>query len=474
MAMAAQLSARGLYRVQLATARLFDREPGLKSLLSLLLRGSAADAAQEPALALARRYQAAFLRGLPADAAALGAAAAAPAADATATPPLYTPAKSLADFVRAAYRAPGEGGQRLSAATLCQAELVRAADLSQVFASTPDGQAGDTPSLRDEVEGLCEGQLAEADAIRPGTLLLEHPAALTPGRGCLLVYDIAQNVAGVHGDEDWVLRAYALNRPFPASVADVTRMGGLGQLGQLTLFHGGADGNDALSVVHRFADLPGAVPVDGPPEEEGAGGSGGSDGDDLPSSRSGLFVGGNVDAINEALASGRAAAHDFRVAMGHVEIRLRKAADGGLELPDAERWLVAAGPGVSSIALCPPLFDTQGLYRDGRGLALGSQGQAQGQGPPVVGYNFARFWHQNAVWAGALRKLAAWVEMADAARGRELAGFAAVTSHAAVAHYVAAGLAAEDVLDIVRQNSNANAGANGTAAAGGAAAGADG
>ena len=63
----------------------------------------------------------------------------------------------------------------------------------------------------------------------------------------------------------------------------------------------------------------------------------------------------------------------------------------------------------------------------------------------VPGYNFARFAHQNTVWASALARTAAWVEAEDAPRGRELAAFAGPDAHAAVASLFAAGWTAAEL-----------------------------
>ena len=52
-----------------------------------------------------------------------------------------------------------------------------------------------------------------------------------------------------------------------------------------------------------------------------------------------------------------------------------------------------------------------------------------------------------------MREVGTWVETEDRARGIELQGYTAPSAHAAVAHYYAAGLSVEDVIDIERESS---------------------
>ena len=73
--------------------------------------------------------------------------------------------------------------------------------------------------------------------------------------------------------------------------------------------------------------------------------------------------------MNDWLASGRASPDDFRVYIGRLEIPLVSAASGAddLSLPDADRWLVASGPGVAGVVHCPSLLGA-GPYTDAAGL----------------------------------------------------------------------------------------------------------
>lgn len=399
--MSTSVSLRRLYRSQIATARFFDVNPGLKSLLSLSLL-------KEDVSVPARILQKSFLGGS-----------------------RYLPSRSLVDFVRAAYRQPlGEQSleEATSAAGKAHTEMIRLADLAQVFTESADGiVAGNidaqTAAAAEELSdnGLLEGQLAESSSIRPGVLLLEHPADVKPGRAVVLVYDVAQNVREIHNDDDWVMRGFVVNRPLPSSVAAVTRLEGLGALGDLPCFHGGPSGGLELSVIHRFGDIEGSVPVDGPPPDVPL------DAAPLPDARCELFVGGSIEAINKMLESGRAKPQDFRVYVGHFSMVLEKGVNGDLAVPDTDRWIAASGPGVAPIALCSSVIGT-GPYRDVRGLKEN-----------VIGYNHARFAHQNLVWGSAIRRVAAWMETSDSRRGREVASFADPWAHAAVATLYAAG-----------------------------------
>jgi hypothetical protein len=423
MSARASPSLRALYRLQLATALHFDAHPGMKALLSLLGGGEAAATAVPAQL---RRF--------------LG------DAEGGGAPAPYAPPRSLAAFVRSAYReAPPAGGAAAAeaAGVACQRELVRLADLCTVWAAAGGGGGGGG-SGRAAAEAL-PGVLAEADTVRPGALLLEHPAVLHPGRGVLLITDIARRVRGDDGGGDggsdsgeedrWELRALTLNRPLPQTVGGAfpRLAGSLGSLAALPLFFGGPAGGDALYVLHRFPGVPGAVPVDGPPPEAGsaeaaaAAAPGGA--------RCGLFLGGDAEALAQRVARGGAA--DVRVCVGHVEVPLRAGEGGALALPGAERLLVAAGTGAAAQALCAPLAPPP---RGGGARASG----------PAGGYDVARYWHQNAAWERALAQLGAHAELEHAERGRELAAFAAEEAHAAVAHYAAAGWSAKDLEQVLR------------------------
>jgi hypothetical protein len=280
-----------------------------------------------------------------------------------------------------------------------------------------------TPLLPESLSASLRPLEASA-ALRPHCLMLEHPSVLGPGRAALLVYDISKNVREIHGNEDWTVRAYSVNRPFPNTVAAVTGRADLGAFGDLSLFHGGPD-HENLSVIHRHGDIPGAQAID--PEAADADAS------------TALYIGGDVAAINARLKAGTVQPADFKVVMGATTFKLSSgasarfgdsagpstaaaaaagsadavgsadsAATDALALPDDDAWWLAEGPGVVDYALLPAQFDTTGLFRDGRGL--GSQ-------DAIEGYNHARFWHQNAVWSAALGSVADSLVSANAASG---------------------------------------------------------
>jgi hypothetical protein len=249
-------------------------------------------------------------------------------------------------------------------------------------------------------------------------------------------------------EEQWVLRAYALNRPLHGTVQALTGIAGLGELGQLQLFLGGPAQPGSLSVLHRFKELPQAVPVDGDvggEEEEAEAEAEGA------SARCGLYLGGSLEAINELLRSGRASAQDFRVTLGCTELLLGSGSSSSsasseqdLQLPEPHQWLTAAGSAVAAAALCPPLPAPAAAVAAAAAAAAGGGGA----------YNSARFSHQNTVWARLLLKLAQQTETAEAARGKELGAFASPLAHAAVGSYVAAGWTQEDMQRLLQAQSS--------------------
>jgi hypothetical protein len=282
------------------------------------------------------------------------------------------------------------------------------AELSRPQAATPQLPESLSAALR---------PLEASAALRPHCLMLEHPSVLGPGRAALLVYDISKNVREIHGNEDWTVRAYSVNRPFPNTVAAVTGRTDLGAFGDLSLFHGGPD-HENLSVIHRHGDIPGAQAID--PEAADADAS------------TALYIGGDVAAINARLKAGTVQPADFKVVMGATTFKLSSGASArfddsagpsaaapagsesgaadaavtdALALPDDDAWWLAEGPGVVDYALLPAQFDTTGLFRDGRGL---------GAQDAVEGYNHARFWHQNTAWSAALRSVADTLDRANA------------------------------------------------------------
>jgi len=465
-----RLAALSLYRAQLRTARLFDASPHLLPLTAL--RGSRSelltrppaggDAKQAWASRVARaaeKFRRAFLElgaaGAGADAD--GARARAEAASAGIEPPPYSPPRSLAAFVQLAWRQSARGvvapassaglaaeaaeeaaedeldgadadagadldadALALDAAFALQRQLKQAADLADALAGRGAGGAGGAGPDAElaDLSSLAPSAVTEAAALAPGVLLAQHPSAAPadPNAGhCALVFvfDISRNLRELHGDEAWTVRGYVVNRPFPRPVGEMLRPqspDALGAFGRLPLFHGGMDAASAgrVSILHRFADLEGAAPVN---EDAGC-----------P-----LFVGGSVAAINARLDSGAAAPGDFKVVLGAWSSRLDEtgtgagagagasagpegAAEPSLSWPEEALWLQGDGAGAAELAMLPAqiLRDAEGRARDGG----------------VEGYNFARFWHQNAAWAHFMR--AAGRSIREAAEQRRAAAGASV------------------------------------------------
>lgn len=299
--------------------------------------------------------------------------------------------------------------------------------VASVGAKEAHSERNAVPTLPDSITRRLR-QLRAGHAVRPHCLMLEHPSVL-PGRRALLVYDISRNLPEVHGNEAWTVRTYCINQPFPQSVAALTGMKGLGRFGDLPLFYGGPE-HDNLSVIHRIKDVPGAAAID--PEAAEA------DPD------SALYIGGDAQGINALLEAGKARPDDFKVVMGATSFELvptpvetdagasasdpaaapgtagaspQQPQEETLALPDDDAWWVATGSGVADYALVPAQFDTSGLFRDGHGLGASDR---------VSGYNHARFWHQNALWAAAVRDVAATLK--DAVSAEVEAGDAVAAS----------------------------------------------
>jgi hypothetical protein len=206
---------------------------------------------------------------------------------------------------------------------------------------------------------------ADADVpVAPGVVLAEHPSVVGPGRALHLVWDISRNVAQVHGNEDWTMRSYCINRPVHATVAAFTRREDLGALGALPLFYGGRS-DTHLAIVHSFPDVPGAAPIN---DESGC-----------P-----LHIGGDLSAINARLPT--AAPDAVKVVLGSTQTPLSVAPDGDISIPDDDRWLTVGGAAAWDVAMLPPA----------------SPPQALSPSSPA-----ALMWHQHVAWAAAAHALAA-------------------------------------------------------------------
>lgn len=411
-----------LYRVQLRLAKLFDSRPRLKNLLKFPLVAPRAGGSHENAVATTvADWQRSFLGG---------------------THYWYKPPRSLSAFVSEGWRT-GAGAPAALAAVLVDAAYNAELAMVRIAAADEDVAARADHALPDMSPPI--GALQECDVVRPGCLLVENAAATRPGRSVVFVYDVSRVLPPDEGGEGravssdsssdsgssgWALRGFTVNRPYPSTVAAVSGLGSaLGNLGSLTLFHGGFSG-DGISVVHCWSDVAGAVPVN---EEET------------------LFLGGDLDALNARLAEGgAAAASSVRVFMGYFELPLVEKPsvpvdDAGslqppdLQLEDPDRFLSASGPGVRDLLFTSPMFDTTGPFRDGTGLGVHDR---------VEGYNHARFYHQNIAWAAAVKGLAVAAAQAEGVSGEggqtglrrslEVADSSAL--HAAAAHYAEAAL----------------------------------
>jgi len=422
MQVAAGQATRTLYRHLLRAAAPFDKQPALRSLLTLYAAGSrlgvdpsAADAALLRPVPLVSYDAASSSPGLPESVAHVADSLSAwlrpsrmhpPGSPLTAALPMPL-RDAIRQMVRDNVDAPSGAGllPLYTAVAILQHVMAAAeAELARPQAATPQLPESLSAALR---------PLQASAALRPHCLMLEHPSVLGPGRAALLVYDISKNVREIHGNEDWTVRAYSVNRPFPNTVAAVTGRTDLGAFGDLSLFHGGPD-HENLSVIHRHGDIPGAQAID--PEAADADAS------------TALYIGGDVAAINARLKAGTVQPADFKVVMGATTFKLSSgasarfgdsagpsaaaaanptdaAATDALALPDDDAWWLAEGPGVVDYALLPAQFDTTGLFRDGRGL---------GAQDAIEGYNHARFWHQNAAWSAALRSVADSLSRANA------------------------------------------------------------
>ena len=360
----------------------------------------------------------------------------------------YSPPQSLASFVQMAYRQSAQGivapasaasleslsddehsveEIAVDAAFAIQRHLKQASD----FYTLLNDKSGEYSSseganmVLPDLSKLTKGIVSEAPSLSPGVLLVEHPTGARPvssGNGhcaLVLVYDISRNVVELHGNEDWTVRGYVVNRPFPKSVAAILHPKGgdeaeaLGSFGRLEIYHGGMDefSEGRISILHRFGDLEGASPIN---EDSGC-----------P-----LYIGGSVVAINQLLDSGKASPSDFKVLLGAwssklaVERQVGKNQDNQeynsetssqqsqleeeLSWPESPGWLQAQGSGVCEISLLSAQFDTTGKFRDGTGLGMSNK---------VDGYNFGRFLHQNAAWTHCVRELGRSISKEAIARG---------------------------------------------------------
>ena len=181
-------------------------------------------------------------------------------------------------------------------------------------------------------------KLSATDTLTPGILMATHPSIIAPGHSVAYIYDISKNVQEIHKNEDWMLRTYVINRPLYATVGEMFKRTDLGSFGDLQLFFGGRSSSN-LAVMHRVPGIEGAAAVD---ESET------------------LFIGGNIQAINDALDKGTASPDDFKVVLGSHDIKLVGDDDNSLAMSDEDdQYLLVQGEDVPNITLLPVHTPTQ-------------------------------------------------------------------------------------------------------------------
>jgi Uncharacterized ACR, COG1678 len=367
-----------LYRAQLRTALFYDKNPLLKSLLTIpnvtyISSSAAGDAIEKLRRAVFSDFG-------------------------------YQPGTQLSKFVKEKYRESivlrkDEREEEVTrelfdVAFNAQRVLVFIADAAVKLLQVKE-------HLIELPESMKYLNLVEASALSPGVLAAEHPSIIGPGRGLYFVYDISQNISDLHGNENWMVRTYCINRPFPKCVEDVTKITNLGAFGKLPLFYGGQNDSDKLSVIHKHKFIEGAAPVD--------------DGD------SGLFVGGSVEHINKLLDDGVVQSGDFKVILGNSQWELEKQDDGGLYLPSSNNYLLLSGDSIKDCVLQVPLLEKLDEVKNNE----------------VKGYNYNKFWHQNLTWKAVIE---AFMKSIKDSSGNENEISQMAELHVAIPHYIASGL----------------------------------
>lgn len=489
------LTLKQLYKIQLLTARYIDRSPEKKTLLSVLFRHSRAT---DAIAVTAYNHVLSFLNksATPVAPEPMPTEVQTPAKTLPPLPPYLIPSSvressesSLYEHVRKSYRERMKALQiplvedksiikpsfssmeekelefqrasEFAAAKQVQYELSRLSDISDIVGSV-DSYARKLPEINKYIP---IGEIGEASTIRPGTLMLDHPSILHPGRGAMLIYDISKNVHEIHGNEDWVLRGYNINRPLPVTVRELLHSNELGHFGDLPVFLGGNMG-DELSILHRFPDIQGAFPIDGPADEVSGGDAVAQSNEemeheegatiDVSEAPCGLFIGGNVEAINQYIEQGRAAPEDFRVFTGRVEIPLQVTESEDLEIPNAETYIVASGPGIADVSLLPIMemnvTDSEETDNDYGDVIMVNKEQNQG----MLGYDHRKFWHQNSVWSFVMRCVGQTLSNAEqnddiAHKGKCITAASRPTAHTGAAHLVAGGLTGAEVYGLLQK-----------------------
>jgi hypothetical protein len=356
---------RPVYRLLLRTARLFDGDARLKSMLGLphLFPQRAEDVELVAQVAhvspsgvkFAADCQAAFLGRTQS----------------------YHPGSPLVPFVRSAIRAPPVRWEttleaKVEAAILAQRRLVwMAAALTKLLhAQTPMQSHFELPDLD---AAVAAPRLSETTRVAPGVVMLSHAQHVDDPRAVRLVLDVDQHTVAADGDEDVVLHTFVLNRPLPVQAKEVFRTD-LGLLGDAPVFEGGRS-DEHLYLLHRVKGLVGSELI----REDG------------------LYTGGNLEDANRMIADGLAELTDFKVLLGSDRFRFNKAQR---VFEGAESAVFADGPSASQVALLPP-------------LSVATTGEDMEEPDDA---ELARV-HQDSVWSWSMRQLGGeYAEMATVAR----------------------------------------------------------
>lgn len=233
-----------------------------------------------------------------------------------------------------------------------------------------------------------EGALAPDTDLRAGTVLLSNAVAGAPGRAVFVLLGAeSRDKDPETGRELVTFRALCVNRPLPATVADVLPDLQVGPLRTGFLFFGGTD-DEGVYILHPHAALPGATQL----ADDGS-----------------LAAGVAIADAAAALQDGEAQPAEFKVVRGSTLLHYDVEADDFLEAPGA---LAVRGEAVAGLALAPALLE----------------GSSRHRGDANAWYEHDKFFHQDVVWREAMTRLAgdcpalaemhpSVVEMARAALG---------------------------------------------------------
>ncbi|KAA0166814.1 hypothetical protein FNF31_01189 [Cafeteria roenbergensis] len=242
--------------------------------------------------------------------------------------------------------------------------------------------------LRGASARVAQGSLAPDADLRAGTVLLSNAVAEAPGRAVFVLLGAeSRDKDPATGRELVTFRALCVNRPLPATVAEVLPDLQVGPLRSGYLFFGGAD-DEGVYILHPHAALPGATQL----ADDGS-----------------LAAGVAIADAAAALQDGEAQAAEFKVVRGSTLLHYDVEADDFVEAPGA---LAVRGDAVAGLALAPALLE----------------GSARHRGDANAWYEHDKFFHQDVVWREAMTRLSgdcpslaemhpSVVEMARAAMG---------------------------------------------------------